>query len=145
MTSHKAINAALDALKGAAGEVKADVPGGEAVVSVVAVDGLGVKVRHVKVARTKPFDLEVECELLPERIRSLPHRIQSVEVDPVLGGGLLRSRPEEMRKREFYQVDLVGQKEVGVRRYRVTKSGEREPIDFTLTREQLGDLIEEIS
>ena len=145
MTSHKAIDTALDALDGVAGQVKADVPGGQAVVDVVAVDGLGVKVREVKVARSKPFDLATECAALPDRVRSLPHRIQPIEVDPILGGGLLRSRPDEMRKREFYQVDLVGQKEVGVRRYRVAKSGDREQLDFTLTREQLGDLIDEIS
>ena len=86
-----------------------------------------------------------ECASLPDRIRSLPHRVQPVEVDPVLGGGMLRSRPDEMKKREFYQVDLSGQREVGVRRYRVQSDGQRKQTDFTLTREQLGDLIDEIS
>lgn len=145
MTSHKAIDKALDALDGSEGQVEAEVPGGQATVDVVAVDGLGVKVRGVKVHRSKPFELETECRELPDRVRSLPHRLQPVEVDPLLGGGVLRSRPEEMRKKEFYQVDLVGDRDVGVRRYRVGKDGQRSPIDFTMTREQLGDLIDEIS
>ena len=76
---------------------------------------------------------------------SEPHRVQPVEVDPYLGGGVLRSRPEEMKKPEFYQVDLTGDREIGVRRYRVQADGQRKQTDFTLTREQLGDLIDEIS
>jgi len=145
MTSHKAINDALDATDDVIGEVRAEVPGGEATLDVVKVDGLGVKVREVKVRRKNPFDLAAECQALPEKVRSLPHRIQPVEVEPTLGGGTLRSRPEEMRKREFYQVDLTGDRDVGVRRYRVGRNGERKQTDFTLTREQLGDLIDEIS
>ena len=144
MTSHKAIDKALDALDGE-GSVSAEVPGGEATVEVVAVDGLGVKVREVRVNRSNPFDLETECQALPDRVRSLPHRLQPVEVDVGLGGGTLRSRPEEMRKRDFYQVDLTGGRNVGVRRFKVDKNGERKAADFTLTREQLGDLIDEIS
>ena len=145
MTSHKAINNALDALDGEGGAVSAEVPGGSATVDVVAVDGLGVKVREGKGDRSSPFDLAEECYALPDRVRSLPHRLQPVEVDPGLGGGSLRSRPEEMRKRDFYQVDLTGDRSVGVRRFKVTKDGDRKPMDFTLTREQLGDLIDEIS
>ena len=145
MTSPETINDALDAMDGEAGEVRADLDGGKATVDVVAVDRLGVKVREIRVERNKPFDLVSECEVLPDRLRSLPHRVKPVEVDPTLGGGVLRSRPEEMKKKEFYQVDLSGDREVGVRRYRVQSDGQRKQTEFTLTREQLGDLIDEIS
>ena len=145
MTSHSAINDALDTFDEDDGEVQADIKGGQARIDVVAVDRLGVKVREIRVQRNEPFDMVTECETLPDRIRSLPHRVQPVEVDPYLGGGVLRSRPEEMKKPEFYQVDLTGDREIGVRRYRVQADGQRKQTDFTLTREQLGDLIDEIS
>ena len=145
MTNPKTLNDALDEMDEPSGEVHAELNGTQATVDVVAVDRLGVKVREVRVRRNEPFELVTECESLPERIRSLPHRVQPVEVDPTLGGGVLRSRPEEMRKKEFYQVDLSGDRSVGVRRYRVQSDGQRKQTDFTLTREQLGDLIDEIS
>ena len=145
MTNPKTLNDALDEMDEPSGEVYAELNGTQATVDVVAVDRLGVKVREIRVRRNEPFELVTECESLPERIRSLPHRVQPVEVDPTLGGGVLRSRPEEMRKKEFYQVDLSGDRSVGVRRYRVQSDGQRKQTDFTLTREQLGDLIDEIS
>ena len=145
MTSHEVINPALDALNGEAGTVEAVVDSGCAEVDVVAVGGLGVKVRRVRFHRNESFDLAEESEQLPQRIRSLPHRLQPVEVDPVLGGSVLRSRPEEMRRGDFFQVDLHGTREIEVRRIAVGHDGARSDADFTMTREQLGDLIDELS
>jgi hypothetical protein len=144
MRTPKAIDETLDALDGEAGEVEIVIEGARATVDVVAVDKLGLTVREVGVCRERPFDLVEECAALPDKIRSLPHRLHPVEVAPELGGGVLRSRPEEMRRREFFQVDLTGDRNVGVRRFRVGDDGQREQTDFTLTREQLGDLVEEL-
>ena len=145
MAKHESIEDALDALDLGTGRVQASTKRGTVAVDVVAVDRLGVKVREVSVTRTEPFDLVQECTALPERVRSLPHRFTPVEIDTRLGGGVLRSAPEEMRKSDFYQIDLDADRNIGVRRFRVNDQGDREQIDYILTRERLDDLIDELS
>ena len=77
MTSHSAINDALDSLDEESGLVQAEVSGGQASVDVVSVDRLGVKVREIRVQRKEPFDMIAECESLPDRIRSWGERVLS--------------------------------------------------------------------
>lgn len=145
MAKHESIEDALDALDAGTGMVRASTKRGTVAVDVVAVDRLGVKVREVSVTRDDPFDLVLECAALPERVRSLPHRVIPVEVDPRLGGGVLRSAPQEMRKSDFYQIDMDTDRNIGVRRFKVNDHGDREQIEYTLTRERLEDLIDELS
>ena len=51
----------------------------------------------------------------------------------------------KMRKSDFYQIDLDADRNIGVRRFRVNDQGDREQIDYILTRERLDDLIDELS
>jgi hypothetical protein len=113
-------------------------------VEVVEADRLGVRVRGVDVHRDRPVDVETEARSLPERLRALPERVSPVEVDPTLGGARLRTRPEELRGKEFFEVD-VAPSHTSIRRTRVTPEGERVETDWTLTREQLDRLIDETS
>ena len=140
MTTGRRIDEALDARKDAK-TVTVEGDGARAEIDVVEVDRLGVRVERVRVVRG-PRDVEAEAAALPERLRTLPDRIAPVEVDPRLGGATLRSKPEEMRDRDFFQVD-VGREDVEVRRYRAGKDG-RTARDWTMTREQLGRLIDEL-
>lgn len=145
MNTHDSIHDALDALDSGEGTATAPTGNGTVSVEVVAVDRLGVKVRKLSVSRGEDFDLVQECAELPQRIRSLPHRVAPVEVDPVLGGGVLRSLPDEMRKSDFYQVDVGRHRNIDVRRYQVNEHGDREQIEYTLSRERLDELIDELS
>ncbi len=136
------LDTALDALEGA-GEARATGPSGSQVtVEAEAVGPIGVRVRKVRLQRVSPVDLQRECEELPERLRALGERVVPVEVSPVLGGGVLRSHPDDMRQREFYEVE-VGSDATELRRQRIHAEG-REEVDFDLTREQLRRLVDEL-
>ena len=69
-------------------------------------------------------------------------RGQPVEVDASLGGATLRTSPDEMRRGRFFEVN-VRPDETEVHRYRV-EQGERKREEFTLTRDQLRELIDEV-
>lgn len=133
------LDRALDALRGP-GVVRVDRSGRTAEVDVTEVDRLGVRVRGVRVRCEQPRDVVEEARALPERLRALPDRVAPVEVDPVLGGARLRTVPGDVRD-GYFEVDVTPH-DTEIRRTRVA-GGEREPADFTLTREQLDRLIDQ--
>jgi len=55
---------------------------------------------------------------IADDVTYLPERLQEHEVEPGLGGAVLRSRPEEMRNREYGEVEVEGGREIDVSRYR---------------------------
>jgi hypothetical protein len=138
------LDRALDALPEGGGTVTVDRSGASAEVDVTDVDRLGVRIREVRVHRERAVDVEAEARALPDRVRSLPERIVPVEVDPSLGGARLRTRPEELREREYFEVD-VAPRDTTVRRTRIEEDGSRSPSDWTMTRDQLDRLIGETS
>lgn len=134
----------LDRVPAGGGTVSVQREGTRAKVEVLEADKLGVRVRGVEVTRGRPVDVSEEARALPERLRALPERVAPVEVDPTLGGARLRTRPEELRGREFFEVD-VGVSRTSIRRTKVGEHGERMDTDWTMTREQLDRLIDETS
>ncbi len=134
----------LDRVPAGGGTVSVQREGTRAKVEVLEADKLGVRVRGVEVTRGRPVDVSEEARALPERLRALPERVAPVEVDPTLGGARLRTRPEELRGREFFEVD-VGVSRTSIRRTKVGEQGERMDTDWTMTREQLDRLIDETS
>ncbi|MEZ4321531.1 MAG: hypothetical protein R3F61_28925 [Myxococcota bacterium] len=135
------LNDALDAVDGAG---TAEVPreGGRAEVDVADVDRLGVRVRRVRVERDADWDVSEQARALPERLRALPERVEPSEVSPELGGAILRTAPRDYDGERYFEVN-VGPRSAEVRRVKVT-NGERADDDFTITREQLGRLIDEL-
>jgi hypothetical protein len=97
----------------------------------------------VRIDRGVDVDIALEAAALPDRVRTLPDRVVPVEVDPGLGGAILRSHPDDMREQEFWELD-VRRRSTTVRKQRVRPDGQREGVDFTLTREQLGRLVDEV-
>jgi hypothetical protein len=136
-----ALDRALDAFDGP-GQVTVERGGHDATIDVLDADRLGVRIRGLRVRCEQPRDVVDEAAALPDRLRALPDRVRAVEVDPALGGASLRSIPEEMRG-DYFEVD-VRPHETEVRRTRVV-DGERQPADFTLTREQLDRLIDQVA
>ncbi len=124
------------------GEVVAEVDGARAEVEVVDLDRLGVTVRRVRVTG-EDIGVRRAADALPEALRALPDRLAGVEVDPRLGGAVLRSVPADVRRhgdaREFFEARTDGASVV-VERARVGQG--REVVPWTLTREQLGRIVE---
>ena len=138
-SSNDKLDDALDALDGESGTVSIDQDGGTAEVDVVEADRLGVRVRGVRVTRKRGVDVAREAKELPDRLRSLPDRVEPSEVAPELGGSRLRSKP---RKGEYFEVDVAPDR-TDIRRTRVDDEGERHETDWTMTRDQLGRIIDE--
>ncbi len=143
MSLRDRLDEALDRRIGQAGEVAIEADGRRAEVAVTDVDRLGVRVRGVKVHRAHDREVQAEAAALPERLRAIPEPLGPVEVDPALGGATLRTKPGALRDREFFEVEVRGTRDVEVRRYRA-EVGDRKPIDWTMTREQLGRLLDQL-
>ncbi len=62
--------------------------------------------------------VERQARAIVDRVTYLPERLRAHEVDANLGGGVLRSRPEEMRDREYHEIELDRGREAEVSRYR---------------------------
>ena len=138
--SQPTLDEALDKLDGG-GIVEVEEPGGTTSVDVVEADKLGVRVRSVQVGHSVR-DVEAHAQSLPDRLRAIPARLQPVEVDRTLGGAVLRTRPDQMRRGRFFEVE-VRPEQTDVKRFRVD-DGERTQEEFTLTRDQLRDLVDEV-
>ena len=136
-----ALGTALDALDEGHGTAIVDDDGRRAEVDVTDVDRLGVRVREVRVRHDDPRDITQAAHDLPDRLRALPERVEPVEVDERLGGARLRSVPRGAA-RDMFEVDVETDHTV-IRRTRVDDSGRRVPEDFTLTREQLDQLVDQ--
>jgi hypothetical protein len=126
------------------GRVVAASDGRSVEVDVIDVDRLGARVRGVHVVRSAPFDLERLVEEAPDVLRDLPERVIPVEVDPTLGGATLRSRPAEVRDHTYTDVEIRGS-EARVFRHRRVRGTDPEPADWTLTREQLGRVVDALA
>lgn len=134
------LDKALDALEGP-GVIEVQEVGGKTRVEVVESDRLGVRVRGVHVGHNAR-DMRRVAEVLPDRIHALPGKLMPVEVAPILGGATLRTRPEDMRRERFFEVK-VREDGTDIRRYQIS-AGERKSKEWTLTREQLHDLVDEV-
>ena len=143
MSLSHAIAEALD--KKSEGTVTAEHGGAKAHVDVVASGPVGVRVRGVKIERGRDVPIEQAAEELPGQLAGvLPERIKAVEVDAGLGGAVLRTKPEEMRGREFVEVEVTDTRKVDIRRWAVGEEG-REARDWAMTRDALGRLVDELA
>ncbi len=142
MSLGQAVQGALDAAS--EGVAIADVGGAHAEVDLEEVDRLAARVRGVRVRRAGDFDLTNEASDLAGRVRSLGEDLVPVEVSPVLGGAVLRTKPEHLRNHEFYELELHGNRDLELRRMRAEPGRDRQAVDFTLTRDQLGRLVDEL-
>lgn len=121
------------------GRVRVEQDGRSAEVEVIEVERLGLRLRSLKVSGPS-CPVKDLAERLPEVLRPLPERLLPVEVDPVLGGAVLRSDPRDMRNRDYFEV-RSGDHSVELERWKGTDQG-RESQDFVLTREQLGRVVD---
>jgi hypothetical protein len=140
----KALDEAITTHGADAGVVEASAGGASATVELDGAGPIGVRVTRVRVEHGGQRDLADEAAALPDRVRGLPERVVPIEVDPRLGGAVLRSRPEEMEGREFMEieVDVAG---ASVRRLRPRDGGGREAVGWDATRRDLGRLVDTLA
>lgn len=143
MSLHDDLHTQLDAAPPGASTLSAQGPQGRAVVELEDVDRLGARVRRVRVEPT-------HAASLPDQVagtvglRGLPDRLVAVEVDERLGGAVVRSDPRDMRERRYFEIGLDGAGG-SVERFRALPEGGRASEPFTVTREQLGRLVDELA
>jgi len=107
-------------------------------------DGIGVRVNRVRVNVSDAAPLRNQADQICERVRALGDRLVPLEVEPRLSGGVLRSAPADMRDREYYEVGLDGSGAT-VERYKANADVGRERQSFSLTHDQLEELVSDLS
>ena len=136
---------ALDRHIGHGDPIEVQRQGGSAHIDVAEADRIGVRVRSVRVRRDAGVDALTEAERLPGRLRTLPEPVRPVEVDAGLKRAILRTEPEAIRGGDYFEVDVRGESgEIEVRRYHAPETGGREARPWTMTRDGLRRLIEEL-
>jgi len=124
-------------------QVEAD-SGAVAEIEVVDSDRLGATVDRVRVIVPESAPLQQQADAITGRVRELGGKLIPVEVDERLGGGSLRTRTKDIRGGRFFEVELDGAGAT-VDRYKVGEGGQRERQPYTLTREQLGRLVDDLA
>ncbi len=106
-------------------------------------DRLGATVERLKVRDPAGGDVRHQAAAMPRRLRSLGERLLPVEADPELGGAVVRSDPQEMDGGRFWEVSIGdGGREAELERFQVGDEGQRSRQPYTLTREQLGRVVD---
>jgi hypothetical protein len=121
------------------GQVVVEEEGRRAEVEVLEVDRLGARIGGIRVVG-EGKSVKEAAEKLPDALRMLPERVVPVEVDTRLGGAILRSDRRDIQDRGYFEARSDG-KEATLERLSVGEAG-RGKVPFTLTREQLGRLVD---
>lgn len=101
---------------------------------------VGVVVERLRV-EGRVGDLVDRAQVLADTLRPAGERLQPVEVDPALGGAVLRTRPDDMRGGRFFQLEVDrGGAELTRQRRRAEGGRVEEP--FPMTREELSRVLE---
>lgn len=91
-------------------------------------------------------DIDRQADDLVDRLSYLPERIKKHEIAPALGGGVLRSEPEDMRNREYQEIKLNGGGEADVQRYKYDESKrERAPVPQNYAHKTLERLTDDLA
>lgn len=93
--------------------------------------------------RPAPRDIVERSQQVCTDFRPRGERLVPVEVDPGLGGAVLRSRPEDIRRGRFFEVQ-VEPGSIEVRRWQRRPGGGREPAPIPLSHEELGEWLDEL-
>jgi hypothetical protein len=141
-----ALDTALAAPATTPGRVEAREGGTSVEVDVRDVDRLGATLDRVVVRNPGGGSVARQAGAASERLKALGEALAPVEVEPRLGGAVLRTPPESMEDGRFWEVTIAGDgREARVDRYRVGQDGTRRAEPFTVTREALGRVVDGLS
>lgn len=126
------------------GPVEVEANEGRVQLDLADADRLGAKIDRLRVSVPSAAPLGQQAERICRRVRTLPERLVPIEIDDRLGGGILRSTADEMRNKRYFEVGLDGDGAT-LERFKARPEGGRERQPFTLTREQLGRLVDDLA
>lgn len=128
---------------GPPGTVQVEADGFALEAEVVDCERIGATLDRLKVRRDQPGDVQAQARAIAGRMHGLGERVAPVEVEPSLGGAVLRTDPEDMVEGRFYEISVGDDgRHAELERYRVGDDGQREREPFTVTREGLGRVVD---
>jgi len=143
LTRAREARAAGEPDPGPPGRVQAEAGGGSVEAEVSDCERIGATVGRVTVRQAEPGDVARQARALASGMRGLGERLVPVEVEPSLGGAVLRSEPEDMVQGRYWEVGVAGGgREASVERWRVGPDGQRAREDVTVTRENLRQAVD---
>ncbi len=136
------IDRALDAERAVDAPAEVQGQGWRARIHTQQVGPVGVVVDRVRVEGV-PGDITKRAQDLAERLRPQGERLDAVEVAPQLGGAVLRTRRDDIRRGRFFQVEL-DESGADLTRLRKDPGRGRRSEGFAVTREELGRIVEDM-
>ena len=143
--------------QGSKGSVEVTEGDVKARVDVVGSGPYGAEVRGLSVERVQPRGsddpdrggrMDRAVERVQENLTYLPERLAPLESDPQSGRGILRSRREDVRGREYFEVNVQGGDRIDLGRFRGRgEGGGRDVVDENYGHgiiERIVDDLEEI-
>lgn len=123
-----------------AGRLELEGAGATAWVEVEALGPIGVRIKGLEVEVGDPAPADQQAHALAAPLPGLSGPLSPVEVDTALGGGLLRS---PVKKDRYLELELRGGR--GTLRPYTLQDRRRAPGKVSMSRESLGELLEELS
>jgi hypothetical protein len=144
--------ALIDELKrGVSGPVEVADGDVRATVDVEGSGPYGAELRGISIERTATVGVDVGeamqrvVEGIAERVQYLPERVEALEVDAASGRGILRTRRDQVKDREYYEVAVDGGDRVEVGRFRGNSDGGRERIADNLSHRVIERLVDDLA
>jgi len=128
---------------GAPGRIEIEADGLSLEADVVDCERIGATVDRLRLRRQEPGDVQAQADAIAGRMHGLGERVQPVEVEPSLGGAVLRTTPDDMVDGRFYEISVGDDgRQADLERWKIGERGQREREPFTVTRDKLGRVVD---
>lgn len=139
----QAARAAGEPAPGPPGQIEIEAGGVTLEADVVDCERIGATVDRLRVSRDEPGDVAAQAGAIAGRMHGLGERVEPVELAPELGGGVLRTAPDDMVEGRFFEIGISDDgRQAELERYQVGEDGERSREPFTVTRRSLGRVVD---
>ena len=145
--------ALVDELKrGQSGPVEVTAGDVRATAEVSGSGPYGAELRGLSIERTEPSSEDAGEAMkrvvggIAERVHYLPERVVPLELDPNSGRGILRTRRDQVRGKEYYEVAVEAGDRIDVGRYRYDpESGGRQRVGDNLGHAVIERLVDDLA
>lgn len=124
------------------GTVEVTLPQGRARAEILDSGPIGARVRQLEVEVPDPAPPQTQAHRLSGRLPGLEEDLVPVEVDPGLGGGVLRTAPEQLGGGRYHELELRGGR---ARLHRPSRERDQAAGELVLTRDALERLVDTLA